>query len=146
MKTPVILLCFSQQHLESNTIQEICSRVGGHEKGKVLLNTCAIFKHQTKAYTWSECLFLCCGNADPGTEQGCGKLFTTCPKQWHYCKTVKVGSAVPLSSIEIVTGTKHGTKGNFNSVLRKKISKKKISFQHKKFTCFEVGVPPTKEV
>lgn len=124
----MIPLCFSQEHLESNTIREICSRVGGHEKGKVLLNICAIFKHQTKAYNSSECLFLCCENADPGTEQGSGKLFTTCPKPWHYCKTVKMGSAVLLSSIGIVTGTKHGTKGNFNSVLGKKISKKKSLF------------------
>lgn len=97
MQTPVILLCFSEEHLDSNVwklfiIQEICSRVGGHEKRKILLNICAIFKHQTKAHTWSECLSLCCGNADPGTEQGCGKLFKTCPKAMALLQDCKNGT------------------------------------------------------
>lgn len=56
MQTSVNPLCFAQEHRERNTNQKDCLRVGGHEKGKILLNIYAIFKIQTKAYTWSECL------------------------------------------------------------------------------------------
>lgn len=146
MQTPVILLCFSEEHLESNVwklfiIQEICSRVGGHEKRKILLNICAIFKHQTKAHTWSECLSLCCGNADPGTEQGCGKLFTTCPKAMALLQDCKNGTCSASIFCCNCCRDKTWSKRKFHCTG----GKKNLSFQHRKFTCF-VEIPPTKKM
>lgn len=59
-------------------------------EGKILLNICAIFKHWTKAYTWSECLSLCCGNETQALKKDVVSFSQHAPMQWHYCKTVKV--------------------------------------------------------
>lgn len=80
-----------QEHLESNTITRDLLKGRRAWEGKILLNICAIFKHQTKASIWSECLSLCYGNADPGTEQGCGKLFTICLKAMALLQDWKSG-------------------------------------------------------